>query len=165
MKKGGAFTQACSVLIVETSARNYAQFLPFYEIKKCASGVLLDVIQFSTVVNFNKYRLAKNNLSFNEYTAIFKCESKLVDYTLYKTTEEIYSRISIQFDVGSVNCGNSIDKISNSSSEESSLIDNQESDDNDDITESSSEREQNKLMRVKILYILGFFALLPVTFL
>lgn len=168
VKKGGAFTQACSILIAKTSAENCAHFLPFYEIKNTARGILLDVIHFPKVVNFDKYQLAKNDLSFNGYTAIFEYESKLINYSLFKTPEELYSRISVKSvpDAKIVNHMYNIDEISTADTEESFL---DGADENDvekcyDSTESLSERERNKLVRVTILYILGFFALVSVTF-
>lgn len=169
VKKGGAFTQACSLLITETSAKNCTHFLPFYEIKTSAKGILLDIKHFPKVVNFQKFQLENNHLSFNGYTAIFEYESKLINYSIFRTPEELYSRIShkSQRDAKIINRMYNIDEISTADTEESFLDGADENDIekcNHDSSEGLSEGERNKLARVTILYILGFFALVSVTF-
>lgn len=165
IKKWGAFTQERSVLFVETSAKSCAPFLPFYEINKAARGVLLDLIEFSTAINFDKYQLAKNNVIFNRYAAIFAYESEIINYSLYKTPEELYSRNSMKSipDTKCLKRNYSIDEISTADTEES-FIDGINEDDVEKCNMDDNERIRNKLVRVTILYILWFFALVSVTF-
>lgn len=170
VKKCGAFTQADKILITNGCAKTCAYFLPFYEVTNFVnvSGVLLDLHHFSKSINFDKYQVEKNEFIFEKYTAMFQYETEIIRYGLRKTPTEQCSRISIKN-------ANNLDEISPAETQDIKEFLNESGAEHEavllanvlykhDSSESLHDHEHNKLVRVTILYTLGFFALTSVTF-
>lgn len=177
--KRSCVTQARTVLITSKCAKTCFHFLPLYESNdpKNFRGVLLDLVNFSKPVNFSKYQINQNNLIFNEYTAMFRYESDIVNYDLCRTSKHFYSRISTKVEISKIAKSKSdLDEISPAEvkdpAESFSGVVNRECDTvllenvlrKRDSNENFRERERNTLVRITILYTLGFFALASATF-
>lgn len=127
------------------------------------------MIHFSKSVNFTRYQLENNNLTFKNYTAIFNYERELIKFALRKTNTELCSRVSIKAPRNARK--DSLDKISPAAIEEATFV-GEEHDavllenvlHKQDSNESLNEYEHNRMVRVTIFYILWFFALASVTF-
>lgn len=167
VKKCGALTQAHNnILITNGCAKTCSYFLPFYEVTNSINvrGVLLDLHHYSKSINFDKYQLEENEFIFEKYTAMFQYETEIVSYGLRKSPTQRCSRISVK---------NNLDEISPADSDESFLNETGKEHEavllanvlyKHDSSENLHDHEHNKLVRVTILYILGFFALASVTF-
>lgn len=153
--KGGVSTQTdCAMLNVKKSAKNCTNFLPFCENNfNNARSILLDVKYFSKEINIDKNQFGQNDLN-NGYCATIKDQPEMVNYNLRtKTFDELHSRVSMKPEA----VAEDLEEMFVADIQRVGIKEN-------DIEKYNKQSDYNKLVRITILYIFKFFALVFVTF-
>lgn len=166
--KGDTFLQAYSILCANDQ--------PVHKMRKLfdMGGILLDVSKFYNPFKLEKYRI-NNNSAFANCAAMFNHEADIVDYGLYKTCEQMCNRISIKASTGFKKTLNDLDEISPADDVQKEIFVGRIHYENvlllENIFQKKSancdhlyQHEYNKVVRVTIIYTLGFFVLVLITF-